>query len=178
MKLSLRDVKLSDWLGLALGILCAGLAAYTHDPLMIIGGLFFGGGSLYAPFARKKANERLERRLRQHTEFQRRLYEIREAELQARLNAGLLSYLVEWWEEDNPYIDENAHMLFIFADGEEMDFELLTPTCEKLKHLLAAHGIEWEWSYRFGFDSRILYPPTFAGQAYYDSKGNRRKELT
>ena len=178
MKLSLRDVKLSDWLGLGFGILCVTVALSPLNPLMIIGGLVFIGCSLYAPFGRKKENERLELRLRQHTEFQCRLYEIREAELQARLNAGLLSYLVEWWEEDNPYIDENAHMLFIFADGEEMDFELLTPTCEKLKPLLAAHGIEWEWSYRFGFDSRILYPPTFAGQAYYDSKGNRRKELT
>lgn len=178
MKLSLRDVKLSDWLGLALGILCAGLAADTHDLLMIIAALFFGGGSLYAPFARKKANERFELLLRRHTEFQCRLYETRAAELQARLDAGELSYLVEWWEEDNPYIDENAHMLFIFADGEEMDFELHAPTREKLIPLLAAHGIEWEWSYRFGFDSRILYPPTVAGQAYYDSKGNRRKELT
>ncbi len=178
MKLTLQDVKLSDWLGLALGILCAGLAAYTHDPLMIIAALFFGGGSLYAPFARKKANERFELRLQQYAESCCRQYENREAELQARLDAGELSYLVEWWEEDNPYIDENAHMLFIFADGKEMDFELHSPTQEKLRPLLAAHGIEWEWSYRFGFDSRILYPLPLAGQAYYDSKGNRRKELT
>lgn len=178
MKLSLRDTQLSDWLGLALGILCAGPAAYTHDPMMIIAALFIGGGSLYAPFARKKANERFELRLRRYTEFQCRLYETREAELQARLDAGELSYLVEWWEEDNPYIDENAHMLFIFADGEEMDFELHAPTREKLTALLAAHDIRWEWSYRPGFDSRILYPQPLAGQAYYDSKGNRRKELT
>ncbi|MBQ3217448.1 MAG: hypothetical protein IJB33_01070 [Akkermansia sp.] len=66
------------------------------------------------------------------------------------------------------YLDENEHLLFIFADGSEMDFVVHPPTAEKVEPLLAKLGIEWEKRFMLHFDSHILYPPQYAGQKYYD----------
>ncbi len=171
------ESRLCDGVYLAAGVLCAALALYTHDLCMVFATLFFGGGGIAAPYARKMANERLRRRMRQLTEGECRLFDTQAAELHERLLAGKMRYLVEWWEADAPFIDENAHLLFVFCDGAEMDFVLHAPTREKLAPLLAKHGIALEWSYRPGFDSRILYPPALVGQPYYTPDGKPRPKL-
>lgn len=101
----------------------------------------------------------------------------KEAELRRRFETGELRYVVEWWEEDDLYIDENAHMFFIFTDDTTWEIELYTEVQEQLKPLLSSFGIAWEPGFNIHFDSRILYPPTHAGQPFYNSDGSVRKEL-
>lgn len=172
-----RESRLCDGLCLAVGLLCAVLAVHTHDLRIVLAALFFVGGGIAAPYARRMANERLRRRILQLTEDECRMFDTQAAELQERLLADKMRYLVEWWEADAPFIEENAHLLFVFCDGAEMDFVLHAPTREKLESLLAGHGIALEWRYRPAFDSCILYPPALAGQTYYTPDGKRRPEL-
>lgn len=166
MKLSLRDFFFSDWLCLIGSALCIAKALQTCNLLWAGCALILGGLFLFVPYARKKNNERFRHRIQQETEAQCRLYDEKEAELHARLAAGELSVLVQWWEEDEFFLDENEHILFVFADGEEMDFVVHLPTAQKVKPLLAAFGIEWEKRFMLHFDSHILYPPHRAGQKY------------
>lgn len=100
-----------------------------------------------------------------------------EAELRRRFEAGELRMLVEWWEEDDLYIDENAHLFFIFTDDTAWETDLYPEVQERLKPLLASFGIGWKPGINFHFDSRILYPPTYAGQKYYNPDGSVRKEF-
>lgn len=73
-------------------------------------------------------------------------FTMQESALRANLAAGKLRILAEWWEPDEVYIDENAHMLFVFTDDTEMDFVLHPPIVEKLRSLLAEYGMEWDTS--------------------------------
>ena len=104
-------------------------------------------------------------------------YSEHEAEIRRKLASGELRYLVEWWEEDSLSCPENAHMEFLFTDGSGADFVLHHPTAEKLRTLLAEHGISWEPRIHPRFDSRILYPPQYAGQQFYTSDGKPRMDL-
>lgn len=101
----------------------------------------------------------------------------KEAELRRRFEAGELQLVVEWWEEDDLYIDENAHMLFLFTDDTAWETDLYPQVQEQLKPLLASFGISWKPGINFHFDSRILYPPTYAEQKYYNPDGSVRKEF-
>ena len=168
MKLTLRDFSFCDWLSLAGAILCAAMSLHAQSLLWAGGALLLGTLFILAPLARKKGNARFLRSIQQLTEEQCRLYDANSEKLQARLSAGELSFLVQWWEEDEFYLDENEHLLFIFADGSEMDFVVHPPTAEKVEPLLAKLGIEWEKRFMLHFDSHILYPPQYAGQKYYD----------
>ena len=169
MKLSLRDFFVSDWLCLICSVLCAAMALHTYNLLWAGGALILGGLGLFVPLARKKNNEHFRRLIQQETEAQCRLYDAKEEELQARLAAGELEVLVQWWEEGEFFLDENEHLLFVFADGTEMDFVVHPPTAQKAKPLLAALGIEWEKRFMLHFDSHILYPSHRAGQKYYNA---------
>ena len=97
------------------------------------------------------------------------LFRVYRDELQARLDAGGLLYIIEWWEEDDMVMDENAHMSFLFAE-DEYDFVLHTPTCEALSTMLAKLEIDWKYRMKVDFDSNILYPPEYAGQPYYEKE--------
>ena len=104
-------------------------------------------------------------------------YSEHEAEIRRKLANGEVRYLVEWWEEDSLSCPENAHMEFLFTDGSGADFVLHHPTAEKLRTLLAEHGISWEPRIHPRFDSCILYPPQYAGQQFYTSDGKPRMDL-
>lgn len=104
-------------------------------------------------------------------------YSEHEPEIRRKLANGELRYLVEWWEEDSLSCPENAHMEFLFTDGSGADFVLHHPTVEKLRTLLAEHGINWEPRIHPRFDSCILYPPQYAGQQFYTSDGKPRMDL-
>lgn len=97
-----------------------------------------------------------------------------EEHIRKKLAAGELRYLVEWWEDDSPYINENAHMTFFFTNGSCVDFVLHRPTVEKLQTLLTEHGMAWEYRYELHFNSNILYPPPYAGQPFYTPDGKPR----
>lgn len=66
-----------------------------------------------------------------------------EGQLRQYMSGGGLSFLVEWWEKEDLLLVENAHLLFIFADGTYMDFLLLRPIAERLSSVLAEYGIKW-----------------------------------
>ena len=72
---------------------------------------------------------------------------------------------------------ENAHLLFIFADGSYMDFLLHRPIAERLSCFLAEYGIKWAARMEFQFDSCILYPPAYAGQKFYNPDGSTRSDI-
>ncbi len=76
--------------------------------------------------------------------------------LRALLAAEKLIRLEEWWEDDELWVDENAHLLFVFEGGEEMDFVLHEPTARELSALLATHGIRWQASYQAKQGKRIV----------------------
>lgn len=79
------------------------------------------------------------------------------ARVETRLLAGELVRLEEWWEDDDLWIDENAHILFVFGDGEEMDFVLYKNIATDISRLLATQGICWQASIRFTADSHIIW---------------------
>ena len=100
-----------------------------------------------------------------------------ETELQQKLAEGKLRFLVEWWEKDEFFIPENGHLLFIFSDSTSFDFYLHRETVDKLAPLLSRFGIEWKCRYQCDFSSRILFPPPYAGQPFYTSKGSVRDDI-
>lgn len=91
-------------------------------------------------------------------------------ELEEKQRSGKLRYVVEWWEEDCLDIDENVHVFFQFeGDGEyKWEFEAYQPIRDELKAMLGGVGITWEYPFEQHFGSRILYPPEWAGQPYYE----------
>lgn len=97
--------------------------------------------------------------------------------IRSRLADGELRYLVEWWEEDDLYIDANSHLLFIYTDGTSQDFTLYEPIKEKLVSLLADGGIPWEPGFSLHFDSVIIYPSDLRGQQFYTPAGDIRNEF-
>ncbi|MBQ2814194.1 MAG: hypothetical protein IJE66_04215 [Akkermansia sp.] len=99
-----------------------------------------------------------------------------EGQLRQYMSGGGLSFLVEWWEKEDLLLVENAHLLFIFADGTYMDFLLHRPIAERLSSVLAEYGIKWAARMELQFDSCILYPPQCAGQPFYNPDGSIRSE--
>lgn len=47
----------------------------------------------------------------------------------------------EWREDDDLWIDENARILFVFNDGEEIDFVLYNNIAPEISQLLSTQGI-------------------------------------
>ncbi|MDO5471638.1 MAG: hypothetical protein Q4F38_10095 [Akkermansia sp.] len=166
MKLSLRDFTFSQWFSLAIAGCLLAAALYRPDWLLALMALGYVGLFIIEPYVRKIDNERWVRKRLELIEARSRDFDEQVPELQARLTNRQLHYLVEWWEDDDLFIEENSHILFVFADGSSCDFELFAPIREKLTRLLADHGIEWTWSYSHRADSRIVYPPELAGQPY------------
>lgn len=77
--------------------------------------------------------------------------------VEKRLLAGELVRLEEWWEDDDLWIDENAHIRLVFSDGEEMDFVLYQDIAPEISRLLATQGICREASFRLTADSHIIW---------------------
>lgn len=100
-----------------------------------------------------------------------------EGQLRQYMSGGGLSFLVEWWEKEDLLLVENAHLLFIFADGSYMDFLLHRPIAERLSSFLAEYGIKWTARMVLQFDSCILYPPAYAGQKFYNPDGSTRSDI-
>ena len=100
-----------------------------------------------------------------------------EGQLRQYMSGGRLSFLVEWWEKEDLLLVENAHLLFIFADGTYMDFLLHRPIAERLSSVLAEYGIKWTARMVLLFDSFILYPPAYAGQKFYNPDGSTRSDI-
>ena len=73
------------------------------------------------------------------------------------LHAGQLQRLEEWWEDDELWVEENAHILFVFSNGMEMDFILHEETAREISQLLVAQGINWQASYRAKAGSHIFW---------------------
>lgn len=173
----MKNLTFGDWLYLIAAVFCAVPAIHSGNMLLAGCTLLLLGLFIIVPLARKKSNERFLRSIQKLTEAQCRHYDTREQELQARLTAGELKCLVQWWEEDEFFLDENEHLLFLFTDGEEMDFVVHPTTAGKVKPLLAGLGIEWEKRIILHSDSRILYPPPYAGQKYYNEDGSQHEDL-
>lgn len=177
MKFSLPNLTFLERLGVTVGVLSAILALCTGKLAPAVGALLFGGLPILTIYLNRWDNNRLECRIKSRTAAQLQYFAAQLDELQRLLANGKLSYAVEWWEQDELDLDENAHMLFIFHDGTEMDFVLHAPTSEKLQKLLSTHGIAWQYRFQQSFDSRIVYPPLYKGQPYYTPDGTRRPEL-
>ena len=77
--------------------------------------------------------------------------------VEKRLLAGELVRLEEWWEDDDLWIDENAHIRLVFSDGEEMNFVLYQDIAPEISRLLATQGICWEASFLLSADSHIIW---------------------
>lgn len=77
--------------------------------------------------------------------------------LEERLAGGQLLRVEEWWEDDELWVDENAHISFVFTDGEEMDFVLHSSIAQEISRLLAEQRIAWQASYRAQADSRVIW---------------------
>lgn len=180
MKFAHTGPKGAAWGSLLLAILCTLVALPSTNIELILIALFFGGLSIISFFSSSRAKqqqEEFEKMLQHRTKAECRQFLESEEEIRKKLAAGKLRYLVEWWEEDSPFINENAHMEFFFTDGSSVDVVLHRPTVEKLHTLLASHGIEWEWRLQLHFDSNILYPPPYAGQKFYTPEGKPRKDV-
>ncbi len=126
------------------------------DVIVWLAILLFFAASIFDFFAiplqrgQQKREERRRHRLNQ-------LQQERLAHVETRLLAGELVRLEEWWEDDDLWIDENAHILFVFGDGEEMDFVLYKNIATDISRLLATQGICWQASFRLTADSHIIW---------------------
>ena len=85
------------------------------------------------------------------------LQQERLAYVEDRLIAGELVRLEEWWEDDDLWIDENAHISFIFSDGEKIDFVLYNNIAPEISRLLATQRICWQASYSLTAGSRVIW---------------------
>ena len=118
--------------------------------------LFFGVLSIIDFCAIPLERRRLARRDRERLGAAQLQLE-RLACVEKRLLAGELVRLEEWWEDDDLWIDENAHISLVFSDGEEMDFVLYQDIAPEISRLLATQGICWEASFRLTADSHIIW---------------------
>ena len=118
--------------------------------------LFFGVLSIIDFCAIPLERRRLARKERERLEAAQLRLE-RLACVEKRLLAGELVRLEEWWEDDDLWIDENAHIHLVFSDGEEMDFVLYQDIAPEISRLLATQGICWEASFRLTAGSRVIW---------------------
>lgn len=126
------------------------------------------------PFRKTKQVDDL---IQKSIEAEKRRLSESEGQLRQYMSGGELRFLVEWWEKDDLLLVENAHILFIFADGTYMDFLLHRPIAERLSGFLAEYGIKWSPRAEIHFDSCILYPPAYAGQKFYNPDGSTRSDM-
>ena len=153
-------LRFSTWLLLTMTAVFAFMAAQTRDITMVLGTLFWGVLFVLAlPLRRKVERDEKERELRCQKTKQLELedFSTQRPRLQKLLEDGQLSCLEEWWEDDELWIDENAHLHFTFINGEEMDFILHDSTATELSTLLQTLGINWQASYRATHSSRIIW---------------------
>lgn len=103
----------------------------------------------------------LQRRRQKHEERKRLVFAQlqleRLAQVETRVLAGELVRLEEWWEDDDLWIDENAHILFVFSDGEEIDLVLYNDIAPGISQLLSTQGICWQASFCLTADSRVIW---------------------
>ena len=152
---SFRSIR--PWGLLIFALLLTTLAVkHGADVIVWLAILLFFAASIFDFFAiplqrvQQKREERKRHRLNQ-------LQLKRLARVETRLLAGELVRLEEWWEDDDLWIDENAHILFVFGDGEEMDFVLYKNIATDISRLLATQGICWQASFRLTADSHIIW---------------------
>ena len=145
------------WVLLIFALLLTTLAVkHGADVIVWLAILLFFAASIFDFFAiplqrgQQKREERRRHRLNQ-------LQQERLARVETRLIAGELVRLEEWWEDDDLWIDENAHILFVFGDGEEMDFVLYKNIATDISRLLATQGICWQASFRLTADSHVIW---------------------
>lgn len=129
------------------------------------------------PRLRKRREEEWKRRMQAAMERECNLLAECEPQIRQLLAAGELRYLVEWWEDDDLWIDENHHLLFIYTDQTAHEFALFQEVEAKCVSLLAEFGIEWTPGFKTTFDSNILYPPALRGQKFYTPDGKHRADL-
>lgn len=174
------NVRAAAWWCLAFSLVMIAAVIHTPDAERVLCALFFFALAITGFALRRLEKKRattFRRRIQNTTDNECQSFALEETQLRKHLAAGELHFLVEWWENDNIYINENAHMLFIFRDGTYLDFVLHQPIVDKLSALLRQHGIEWEWRLQLHFDSNILYPPQYAGQKFYKSDGTTRQDI-
>lgn len=173
--------RLTPWIWLTFAVTALVYSLFTYDGwavmLTLLFFICFFADLYYTRLHQKQQSEFWERRKETATETENKSLAESEASIRASLAAGKLRYLVEWWEEDDLWIDENAHLLFIFTDGSEQDFTLYEPIKKKLVSLLADCGITWEPGFNRNFDSAILYPPSLRGQQFYTPDGKVRNDF-
>lgn len=169
------------WILLLLALLVGARFLETDDTFVLICSLVFAAATvlyfLCRPGQKRHAEKSYQQERAEHGQACCDRLTAKEAELRRRFEAGELRMVVEWWEEDDLYIDENAHMLFLFTDDTAWETDLYPPVQEQIKPLLASFGIAWEPGFNLHFDSRILYPPPYAGQTFYNPDGTVRKEF-
>ena len=175
--------RLSPWI-IILVIALTALGWYrrgTLDVQMLLPALFCIGAivaHLYlSPILRKRWEKEWEQRTQAAIGRECNFLEESEGQIRRNLAAGKLRYLVEWWEDDALEIDENHHLLFIYADDTAHDFLLYQAVESKCVSLLSEYGIPWEPGFKLTFDSNILYPPALRGQKFYTPDGSTRKDL-
>lgn len=153
----------------------------TDDTFVLISSLVFAATTVLYFLCRsglkRHAEKSYQQERKEHAQSCCDRLTAKEAELRRRFEAGELRMVVEWWEEDDLYIDENAHMLFLFTDDTAWEIDLYPPVQVQIKPLLASFGIAWEPGFNLHFDSRILYPRPYAGQTFYNPDGTVRKEF-
>lgn len=173
--------RLTPWISLTFAVMALVHSLFTLDGWSVLLTLFFFicffADIFGTPLVRKRNTAYGERRSEAAMETEKERLAESEASIRARLTAGKLRYLVEWWEEDILEIDENHHLLFIFTDNTEQDFTLYEPIEQKLLALLSENGITWHPRFNLHFDSAILYPPDLRGQQFYTPDGEVRAEL-
>lgn len=144
--------------GLLIFALLLATLAVKHgaDVIVWLAILMFFAVGIFDFFAIPLQRRQQKRKERERLEFFKRRQE-RLTRVEARLLAGELARLEEWWEDDDLWIDENAHILFVFKDGDEMDFVLYEDIALVISRLLAAQGISWQSSFRLTADSRVVW---------------------
>ncbi len=145
------------WVGLIFTLLLATLAVSRGAGCdvwlcVVVFAVFSIMGLCAIPLQRR----RLEREAREKQRFNQ-LQQERLLRLEECLLAGQLVRLEEWWEDDDLWIDENAHIHFVFSDGEEMDFVLYENLAPEISRLLATQGICWQPSFRLKADSHVIW---------------------
>ena len=147
---------------LFVAMLLAALAIWHGEDITLwLSSLFFLGLGVLVicciPLSHKQ-KEQEERRRREIRQREREAFTTQRASIEQMLHAGQLLRLEEWWEDDELWVDENAHLHFIFSNGKELDFILYAETAHDISQMLAPHGINWQATYRAKAGSHLIWP--------------------